>query len=90
MELVSITRNRPNAAGYYTQALFELSEVCNDIDKRYTSRTSSGGHQIIASPRSMAHRDEAAKSLGSLINNKFVLYDVSEYDYDKLTLWMLW
>jgi hypothetical protein len=38
----------------------------------------------------MAYRDEAIKSLGSLINNKFLLYDVSEYDYDKLMPWMLW
>ncbi|KAH6667283.1 P-loop containing nucleoside triphosphate hydrolase protein [Halenospora varia] len=84
LELVSITHN------HYTQALFKLSEVCNDIDKRHTRLVSSGGHQVIASPRSMAYRDEAIKSLGSLINNTFLLYDVSEYDYDKLTPWMLW
>ena len=85
LELVAITHNRPNAAGYCTQALFKLSEVCNDIDKRHTRRVSSGGHQIIASPRSMAYQDEAIKSLGSLINNTFLLYDVSEYNYDTLT-----
>jgi hypothetical protein len=90
LELVSITYNHPNAAGYYTQALFKLLDVCNDIDKRYIRQVSSGGHQTIASPRSMAYRDEATKSLGSLINNTFLLYDISEYDYGKLTPWMLW
>ncbi|KAH7303261.1 hypothetical protein BKA65DRAFT_486379 [Rhexocercosporidium sp. MPI-PUGE-AT-0058] len=85
LELVSITQNRVNAAGYYTHALFKLSEVRNDIDKLHIRRVGSGGHQIIASPKSIEYRDKAIKSLGSLINNKFLLYDESEYDYGKLT-----
>jgi hypothetical protein len=83
-----MAKSNPKANGHRTQALFKLSEVCNDLDKHEDATRE--GVEGIASPNSLKYRAEAVKSLGKLISNGFILYDESEYDYNSLVPWMLW
>jgi hypothetical protein len=56
-----MAKSNPKAKGHRTQALFKLSEVCNDLDK-HEDDTREGVEGIV-SPNSLKYRAEAAKSL---------------------------